>query len=80
MQISQAGPMHDDEPVLTIKETAALLKVSARTVYAMAKEGRLAGAVKVGGSWRVLRAKLMAWLEENSASAVLRADRGERAP
>jgi len=56
-----------DEPVLTIKETAALLKMSERTVYLMAKEGRLPGAVKLGGSWRVVREKLLAWLDANSS-------------
>ena len=57
-----------DEPVLTIKETAALLKMSERTVYLMAKEGRLPGAVKLGGSWRVVRAKLLAWLDAESTN------------
>ena len=52
-----------DDTVLTIKETAALLKMTERTVYAMAKEGRLPGAAKVGGSWRVMRGTLMSWLE-----------------
>lgn len=57
-----------DDQIMTIQEVAALLRISERTIYAMAKEGRLPGAVKVGRSWRVLRPKLMAWLEENSAS------------
>ena len=35
--------MHD-EPVLTIKDVAALLKMSERAVYAMAKEGSLPGS------------------------------------
>ena len=48
---------------------AALLKISERTVYAMAKEGRLPGAVKVGGSWCVLRPKLMTWLEAGGDAA-----------
>ena len=58
-----------DEPVLTIKEVATLLKISERTVYAMAKEGRLPGAVKVGGSWRVMSAKLLAWLDAGGDAA-----------
>lgn len=65
--------MHD-EPVLTIREVAALLKMSERTVYAMAKEGKLPGAVKLGGSWRVVRSKLMAWLDAHSASAEPQSD------
>jgi len=56
----------DDEPLLTIKEVAALLKMSDRTVYAMAKEGKLPGAVRLGGSWRIVRSKLFAWLDANS--------------
>ena len=58
----------NDEPVLTIKETAALLKMSERTVYLMAKDGRLPGAVKVGGSWRILRQRLLDWLEQGGDS------------
>jgi len=41
-----------DDAVLTIQEVAAMLRISERTIYAMAKQGRLPGAVKVGGSWR----------------------------
>lgn len=63
-----------DEPVLTIKETAALLKMSERTVYLMAKEGRLPGSVKLGGSWRVVRSKLLAWLDAHSAPAKSQSD------
>ena len=59
----------NDEPVLTIRETAALLKMSERTVYLLAKEGRLPGAVKLGGSWRVVRGRLLAWLDTNCAPA-----------
>ena len=65
-QISQRNTMPDEPTLLTIKQTAALLKVSERTVYAMAQSGRLAGAVKVGGSWRVVRSKLLAWLDMES--------------
>lgn len=70
----------NDEPVLSIKETAALLKMSERTVYLMAKEGRLPGAVKLGGSWRVVRGKLLAWLDANSASADAEGDNPQGNP
>ena len=65
-----------NEEILTIEEVAALLRISERTIYAMAKEGRLPGAVKVGRSWRVLRPKLMAWLDDNSASPPSQGDNG----
>ncbi len=56
-----------DEEILPVQEVAATLRISERTIHAMAKEGRLPGAVEVGRSWRVLRPKLMVWLEQNSA-------------
>ena len=47
---------------LTIQEVCALLRLSERTIYRMCREGDLPGAAKVGGSWRVRRANLEAWL------------------
>ena len=57
--------MEEAEPItelLTIDETATLLKLSDRTVYAMLREGRLPVAAKVSGKWRVDRDKLLAWI------------------
>ena len=48
--------------LLTIDETAALLKLSDRTIYAMLREGRLPGAAKVSGKWRIDKRKLLAWV------------------
>lgn len=48
--------------LLTIDETAALLKLSDRTIYEMLRNGRLPGAAKVSGKWRVDRDKLLAWI------------------
>ncbi len=48
--------------LLTIDETAALLKLSDRTIYAMLRAGRLPGAAKCSGRWRIDKAKLLAWL------------------
>ena len=52
------------ETFLTIEEAAELLRISARSAYTLAREGRLAGAVKVGNQWRVDRLALMAWAKE----------------
>lgn len=60
---------HMDDPVLTIRETATLLKLSERTVYDMAKEGKLPGALKMGNSWRIMRDELMAWMKSQSTPA-----------
>ena len=49
---------------LTIEEAADLLRISPRSAYTLARESRLAGAVKVGNQWRVDRDALMAWVKE----------------
>ena len=49
---------------LTIHEVAKLLRLGERTTYTMLREGRIPGAAKVGGKWRVSRAKLIAWMEK----------------
>lgn len=49
---------------LTIEEVAELLRLSERSVYSMARSGKLPGAAKVGQKWRVNRAALLAWMAE----------------
>ena len=48
---------------LTIEEVCALLKLSDRTIYDLCRKGKLPGAAKVGGVWRVDQSKLTAWLQ-----------------
>jgi excisionase family DNA binding protein len=55
--------------LLTIDETAALLKLSDRTVYEMLRNGRLPGAAKLAGKWRVDRDKLLAWVAKGGELA-----------
>lgn len=47
------------EAFLTIPAVAKLLKLGERTTYRLAREGRLAGAAKVNGQWRVEKSALM---------------------
>ena len=49
---------------LTIEEAAELLRISPRSAYTLAREGGLAGAVKVGNQWRVDKDALMAWVKQ----------------
>lgn len=49
---------------LTIQEVCDLLQLGERTVYDLCRQGKLPGAAKVGGSWRVKRDPLEAWLDE----------------
>ena len=59
---------HENDEVLTIEETAALLKVSETTVYQLTRSGELP-ARKVGREWRFLRSRLLAWLAQPGESA-----------
>jgi len=47
---------------LTIKETAELLRLGERAVYEMLRSGRIPGAAKAAGKWRVNREKLVEWM------------------
>src|SRR5713226_8477307 len=49
------------DEVLTLEETAALLKVSADTVRSRAEEGDLPGR-RFGKEWRFARIAVLAWL------------------
>ena len=53
--------MHDQ--ILTLKEVAAYLKLTEKTAYRLASEGKLPG-FKVGGSWRFKAEDLEKWIEE----------------
>lgn len=52
--------------LLTIQEAADRLRISERTAYELARTGELAGAIKVGGSWRVDPDKLNEWIRTHS--------------
>lgn len=54
-------PLSFAAPLLTVREVAAFLRVSTRTVYAMCAEGRL-GHVRVMNAIRVEAAALVALL------------------
>ncbi len=51
------------DQIFTIKEVAAYLKLTEKTAYRLAAEGKLPG-FKVGGSWRFKMSDLEAWIEE----------------
>nr|WP_208624120.1 helix-turn-helix domain-containing protein [Prosthecochloris sp. ZM] len=51
------------DEIMTIREVAKFLKLTEKTAYRLASEGRLPG-FKVGGSWRFRRADIDAWIEK----------------
>lgn len=52
--------------VLTIPEVSEMLRISLRSAYQMAQDGKLPGAVKVGNQWRISREQLMDWLASST--------------
>lgn len=59
--------------LLTVKEVAALLRVSSQTLYKMLEQGGIP-AVKVGSQWRFEREKVRAWLESQESASSRRPD------
>lgn len=53
------------DEILTIREVAAFLKVTERTIYRLAAEGQIP-SFKVGGSWRFQRSDLLRWMKDQS--------------
>lgn len=48
--------------ILTIKDVAAYLKLTEKTAYRLAAEGKIPG-FKVGGSWRFRQTEIDKWIE-----------------
>jgi excisionase family DNA binding protein len=56
------------ESLMTVKEVAALLRVSTQTLYKMLEQRRIPG-IKIGSQWRFDRTRFEAWLESGGAAA-----------
>lgn len=52
-----------DTDILTIREVAEYLRITEKTAYRLASEGKLPG-FKVGGSWRFRQGEIDDWIEE----------------
>jgi excisionase family DNA binding protein len=62
--------------ILTVKQVAAYLKVTERTIYRLAVAKKLP-AFKVGGTWRFSRADIDTWIKQQSMGG-LDTGRGEK--
>jgi excisionase family DNA binding protein len=58
---------------ITVKEASELLRVTDRTLYDLCRQGKVPGAAKVGGQWRLDRERLLAWLAQGGEAAADRA-------
>jgi excisionase family DNA binding protein len=55
------------DEILTLKEVAQYLKLTEKTAYRLAAEGKLPG-FKVGGSWRFQRVDIEKWIEKQKGN------------
>lgn len=55
--------------ILTLKELAEYLKLTEKTAYRLAAEGKLPG-FKVGGSWRFKVSTIQDWIKENTETGI----------
>jgi excisionase family DNA binding protein len=72
-----------DKDILDVEGAATLLGVSARTIYNLAREGRIP-ATRVGREWRFARQNLIDWVanggQADQLAAALRNGRVTRRP
>jgi excisionase family DNA binding protein len=59
----------DSDVLLTVDETAALLRTSRKAVYAMAERHQLPGVTRIGRRLLVRRDDLLSWLDERRAAS-----------
>lgn len=57
----QAGAAYP--PILKPKEAAELLRMNISTLYPLLSQGKIPGARKVGGEWRICRDVLLQWFQ-----------------
>ena len=61
--------------ILTIRDVAAYLKVTERTIYRLAAAKKIP-AFKVGGTWRFSRIDIDSWIKQQSTVTPGRGKRG----
>jgi len=54
------------QAIMTIKDLAAYLKLTEKTAYRLAAEGKIPG-FKVGGAWRFQEREIDRWISQQSA-------------
>jgi excisionase family DNA binding protein len=57
------GPM--EKEIMTIEEAAAYLQIGKRSLYKLAKEGKIPGK-KVLNKWRFRKASLSEWVDQGN--------------
>ena len=61
---SGGGILGEYPAAMTRQQVQEALQISRATFFRLVEDNKLPGAKKIGGSWRVVRAQLEAWLAE----------------
>lgn len=64
-----AGIVRPGALLLTVDETAKLLRTSRKAIYAMAERALLPGVIRIGRRLLVRRDDLLSWLDERRAAS-----------
>ncbi len=54
-----------ESDIMNIKEVASYLKITEKTAYKLASEGKIPG-FKVGGAWRFRKKEIDQWIDNQS--------------
>ena len=54
--------------IMTIREVAEFLRLTEKTAYRFALEGKIPG-FKVGGAWRFRKSKIEQWIQQQEKDA-----------
>ena len=55
---------------VTLKEVCSMLRIGERTAYELCRTGKMGGAVKVGGLWRIEREAFEEWVRKGGGAAL----------
>ncbi len=67
-----SGPIVATDAIMTVNETAALLRVERKLVYDLVSRGDLPGARRVGRLIRISRDAVMSWLDNRKLTSAER--------
>ncbi|MCP4449334.1 MAG: helix-turn-helix domain-containing protein [Myxococcales bacterium] len=57
-------PLEDSDPVITVSELAALLRIERKAAYAAIQRGEIPGVRRIGRSIRVSKSAVLGWLRD----------------
>lgn len=57
---------HVEAELISVEQAAHLLSIGRSRAYAMAASGEMPGVVRLGRSLRVIRRRLIAWIDEQA--------------